>query len=137
MLDSLLPGLKLRQIYHKIKDTRDKFVLQKIVRRAILGDDEVSGTQCLVRQRDHKTEKEQILEDFLDYQQDKITHQVSIDSEAFTFIFHRDLPKSELFIKETLNENLKFAVTLFTHCLKPVLLQGLKIHEELAMQVKS
>ena len=74
MLGSLLPGLKLRQIYHKIKDTRDKFVLQKIVRRAILGDDEVSGTQCLVRQRDHKTEKEQILEDFLDYQQDKITH---------------------------------------------------------------
>ena len=43
MLGSLLPGLKLRQIYHKLKDTKDKFVLQKIVRRAILGEDEVSG----------------------------------------------------------------------------------------------
>ena len=39
-------------------------------------------------------------------------------------------------VKETLNENLKFAVTLFTQCLQPVLLQGLKIHEELALQVK-
>ena len=111
-------------------------MLQKIVQRAILGDDEVSGAQCLVRQRDHKVEKEQVLEDFLDYQQDKITHQVSIDSENFNFVFHRDLPKGDIFIKETLNENMKFAVTLFTHCLQPVLLQGLKIHEELAVQVK-
>ena len=43
MLDSLLPGLYLRQIYHKVRDTRDKFVLQKIVHRAILGEDQVSG----------------------------------------------------------------------------------------------
>ena len=57
-----------------MKDQKDKFVLQKIVRRAILGDDEASGTQCLVRQKDHKVEKEQLLEDFLDYQQDKIIH---------------------------------------------------------------
>lgn len=67
MLNLLLPGLKLRQIYHKVRDTKDKFVLQKIVRRAILGDDEVGGTQCLVRQRDHKSDKAQLLEDFLDY----------------------------------------------------------------------
>ena len=133
MLNSLLPGLRLRQVYHKMRDQRDKFVLQKIVRRAILGDDEVSGTQCLVRQKDHKVEKEQILEDFLDYQKESITHQISIDSDNFNFIFHRDLPKGELFVKETLSENLKFAVTLFTHCLQPVLLQGLKIHEELAL----
>ena len=97
-----------------MKDQKDKFVLQKIVRRAILGDDEASGTQCLVRQKDHKVEKEQLLEDFLDYQQDKIIHQISIDSENFTFVLHRDLPKGDFFVKETLNENLKFAVTLFT-----------------------
>ena len=122
MLNQLLPGLRLRQIYHKIRDTRDKFVLQKIVRRSILGEDEASGTQCLVKQKDHKSEKEQLLEDFLDYQQDKITHQVSIESDSFNFVLHRDLPKGDIFIKETLNDNLKFAVTLFTQCLQPVLL---------------
>ena len=49
MLHTLLPGLRLRQIYHKIRDRKDKFVLQKIVQRSILGDDKTSGTQCLVR----------------------------------------------------------------------------------------
>ena len=73
----------------------------------------------------------------MDYQQDKITHQVSIESDSFNFVLHRDLPKGDIFIKETLNDNLKFAVTLFTQCLQPVLLQGLKIHEELAIQVKN
>jgi len=57
MLNSILPGLRLRQVYHKVRDQRDKFVLRKIVRRAILGDDEVSGRHCLVRERDHKAEK--------------------------------------------------------------------------------
>lgn len=58
MLDSLLPGLQLRQIYHKVRDTRDKYVLQKIVHREILGEDIASGSKCLVRQKDHKSEKE-------------------------------------------------------------------------------
>ena len=58
MLGSLLSGLKLRQIYHKTRETKDKFILKKIVQRAILGDDDVSGNQVIVRQRDHKSEKE-------------------------------------------------------------------------------
>ena len=49
MLNSLLPGLKLRQLYHKVRDTRDKFVLQKIIRRSILDDEETNGKYSVVK----------------------------------------------------------------------------------------
>lgn len=49
MLNSLLPGLKLRQLYHKVRDTRDKFVLQKIIRRSILDDEETNGNYSVVK----------------------------------------------------------------------------------------
>ena len=67
-----------------------------------------------MRQKDHKSEKEQLLEDFLDFQKDKVTHQVSVDADNFNFVFHRDLPKGAVFVRETLTESLKFTVTLFT-----------------------
>ena len=108
-------------------------MLQKIVHKAILGDDQVSTTQCLVRQRDHKADKASVLEDFLDYQSDKLTHQVSVDSDHFTVVLHRDLPKDSGFVRESLSENLRFGVQLFAQCLQPVLVQALKIHEELAV----
>ena len=96
------------------------------------------GGITFVRQRDHKEEKQQLLEDFLDYQQEKIVHQISIDGDHFNFVFHRDLPKDAYaHVRETLNNNMRFALSLFAKSLHPVLSQGLKIHEELAVQVKS
>ena len=40
-------------------------------------------------------------------------------------------------MRETLSNNLRFAFSLFAKSLHPVLSQGLKIHEELAVQVKN
>jgi len=67
----------------------------------------------LVRQRDHKSAKEELLEDFLDYQADKVIHQISIDSDNFNFVLHRQLPKGTVLVGESLGANLRFAVLLF------------------------
>ena len=105
MLNELLQGCRLRQIYQKIRDTKDPYVLHKIIHKPLFDECEQElGNQTLVRQRDHKAEQQQILEDFLDYQQDKIVHQVSVDAEHFNFVFHRDLPKDAYaHVRETLN----------------------------------
>ena len=69
MLSELLPGCRLRQIYQKVRDTKDPYVLHKIINKPIFDEHEQElGTQTIVRNKDHKAEKEEILEDFLDYQ---------------------------------------------------------------------
>ena len=107
-----------------MKDTKDQYAVHKITHVPILEelDPSQNGHQALIRQRDHQSERSQLLEDFLDYQKDFITHQISVDQDSFNFIFHREVPKTAYTqAKESLNENMRFAITLFTNCLRPVL----------------
>jgi hypothetical protein len=92
----------------------------------------------MVKQRDHRSEQKQLIEDFLEYKAEKCVHQVSIcDQEAFTIVIHRDLPKDTFVaVRQSLSADLKFAFGLFAHCITPVLQQGITIHEELANKVK-
>jgi len=52
-------------------------------------------------------------------------------------VLHRDLPKDAFVeVRQGLNFELKFALSLFARCITPVLKQGITIHDELANQVK-
>lgn len=59
MLDQLLEGCKLRQIYQKVRDTKDPYVLHKIINKPLFDEREVEmGGLTFVRQRDHKEAKQ-------------------------------------------------------------------------------
>lgn len=73
--------------------------------------------------------------DYLDYQADNLVQQVSLDVPSFTIILHRSLA-FETKRENTLSNTFKHALRLLAKCLEPILLQGLKIHEDLAGKVK-
>lgn len=74
----------------------------------------------------------------MDYRQGVVTHQVSIATESLVFVFHKQLDSHEFSqAKDKLQATERFALLLFCQCLEPVLLQGIKIHEELTVRLKA
>jgi len=125
MLSSLLPDCFLRQVNKLDVEKEDPYVLHKVNSTPLLpeNDDNLS----LIRARDHRLEKKDLLEDFLDHLADKTVHQISVQTAHFKFIFHRHLPKcdSNLFNlsrDESIAPEVKFVVQLLGQCLEPVIL---------------
>jgi hypothetical protein len=47
------------------------------------------STLNLIRRRDHKEEKADLLVDYLDYQKDNLIRQISVDTPALVMILHK------------------------------------------------
>lgn len=122
-------------------DKSENFALRKVLSTPLIPETENPNFHyqlTMVKQRDHRSEQRELIEDFLEYKAEKCVHQVSIDEqEGFTIVVHRDLPKDTFIaVRQGLTTDIKFALRLFAHCITPVLQQGITIHEELANKVK-
>ena len=141
LLKNFLPGCFIRQIYMHTVDKSDSHVLRKVISAPLVQENDnpnFPGPVAMVRQKDHRSEQKDLLEDFLEYKAEKCIHQISINhQEGFTIVLHRDLPKDAFVaVRQGLNFELKFVLNLFVKCITPVLQQGITIHDELANKVR-
>lgn len=123
----------LRQIYLKKQDNENN--IDRVLELALFQENE-NYQSSLIRKRDHKKEQSDILVDFLDYQKDQLIQQTSVDTQHIQIILHKFLP-FESKRDCSVGKDLKLALRLLVKCLEPVIMQGLKIHEDLADLVRS